>query len=85
MQKMLGFTSSTCVFWRSSLEIIQYDMGRSVQKHKYESRNQENKNNEEKLFGSKLLRIMRIMQSLYAKIPSSQGCVRTFKGSVREK
>ena len=30
MQKIHGFSSNICVFWRKSLEIIQYDMLRSV-------------------------------------------------------
>ena len=30
-QKILGFPSIMCVFWRNSLEMIQYDIGRSVQ------------------------------------------------------
>ena len=29
-QKMQDFSSIMCVFWRSRLEIVQYDMGRSV-------------------------------------------------------
>ena len=32
LQKMLGFSSSLCVFWRLILEKIYYDMGRSVVK-----------------------------------------------------
>ena len=31
LQKMLGFSSIMCLIWRQSLEIIYYDMGRSVQ------------------------------------------------------
>jgi len=30
LQKMLDFSSINCVFWRQRLEIVLYDMGRSV-------------------------------------------------------
>ena len=29
-KKILGFSSILCVFWRLNLEIIKYNMGRSV-------------------------------------------------------
>ena len=31
LQEILDFSCIMCVFWRKSLEIIQYDMERSVQ------------------------------------------------------